>query len=98
MKRSPEYLWVVEQIKVILCQQCDGISDADTCELDMSKCPVLKDAPDQILAIPEILIKKDKQELPVIKPLLKDFGSNDSIYEESQQDMLKDNWIKVVEK
>jgi len=38
-----------EQIKVILCRQCDGISYADDCELTKEDCPVLQTAPDQIL-------------------------------------------------
>ena len=40
-----------EKITEILCRQCDGISRADTCELEKSDCPVLTTAPDQILAI-----------------------------------------------
>jgi len=40
-----------EKIKEIFCRQCDGISHADTCELDKAECPVLQTAPDQILAL-----------------------------------------------
>ena len=42
---------VREEIREIFCRQCDGISHADTCELDKGECPVLKTAPDQILKI-----------------------------------------------
>jgi len=40
-----------EQLKELPCRHCDGISGADPCELNKSECPVLKDAPDQILRL-----------------------------------------------
>lgn len=35
-------------------------------------------------------------ELPEIPEHIKDFGGNDSIYEEAQQDMLKAGWVKSI--
>ena len=51
---------LIRGVKEILCRQCDGISHADTCELDKAKCPVLKTAPNQL--IPLISAEARKQE------------------------------------
>jgi len=47
-----------ERLKEIICRQCDGISHADTCELEKDDCPVLRDMPDQILSEVQAEIEK----------------------------------------
>lgn len=50
-----------ERLRELLCRQCDGVSHADTCEMDKRECPVLQTAPQQILSL--ILDEIDKAEL-----------------------------------
>ena len=48
---NKEYEEAREKLKEIICRNCDGISHADTCELDKRDCPVLREMPDQILSL-----------------------------------------------
>ncbi len=50
---------IQEKIRELICRHCDGISHADTCELNKEECPILQIMPDQIEAL-----FKDYHQLP----------------------------------